>query len=459
MVKRTNKRYILILLLFFHTVNTYMDRIVISAASVDIKADLNITDQMMGLIFGIFALGYALFQIPSGWVADKYGPRKALTAVVSLWSTFTALSGLAWNAISMLFIRFLFGVGEAGAFPGATRAFYKWVPALERSLAQGFFHSGARVGAAFSLFLMPFLIDLIGWRMTFILNGLIGIIWALIWYFWFRDSPADHRGVNKTELEYIKKGLEEQDETHAAESDKIPLGQIITSRNMLLAMFQYIASNVTFFISFTWLLPYMTGQWGEVARYYAWVPLAVGTTAHWTAGWFGTYLYEKGKVVASRRAPAITGFAISVFGLFLTILVGGGSPLAYVLCFSVAVFGVEMTISPSWSFCMDIGGAKSGAVSGAMNMLGNLGSAFSAIIFPVFVASVTLPYFAETTGTANSFFVFAATLNSLAIVAWMFMNPKRVFKPMSKKKIRQRLIIFLVISMVLVGGLLIYNLL
>jgi MFS transporter, ACS family, glucarate transporter len=459
MNKKTNKRYVLILLLFFHTVNTYMDRIVISAASVDVKRDLNITDQMMGWIFGIFALGYALMQIPAGWVADKYGPRKALTIVVSLWSTFTALSGLAWNAISMLFIRFFFGVGEAGAFPGATRAFYKWVPAGERSLAQGFFHSGARVGAAFSLFLMPFLIDLVGWRMTFILNGIVGIAWALIWYFWFRDNPADHSRVNQAELEYIQRGLKEEDETQAATSDKIPLGQIVTSSNMLLAMFQYIASNVTFFISFTWLLPYMTGQWGEVARYYAWVPLAVGTTAHWFAGGFGTYLYEKGKVVASRRTPAITGFVISIFGLFLTILIGGGSPLAYVLCFSVAVFGVEMTISPSWSFCMDIGGAKSGAVSGAMNMLGNLGSAFSAVVFPYFVASVTFPYFAETTGTANSFFVFAALLNLLAIVAWMFMNPKRVLIPMSKRKIRQRLIIFLVVSVVLVGGLLIYNLL
>jgi len=132
METKTSKRYILITLLFFHTVHTYMDRICISAASGNIQTDLGISNQMMGYIFGVFALGYALFQIPSGWLADYYGPKKALTWVVMAWSSFTALTGTAWNTLSLLVIRFLFGVGEAGAFPGATRAFYNWVPARER---------------------------------------------------------------------------------------------------------------------------------------------------------------------------------------------------------------------------------------------------------------------------------------------------------------------------------------
>jgi ACS family glucarate transporter-like MFS transporter len=179
--KSSNKRYILILLLFFHTVNTYMDRICISAASSEIQSDLHISSQMMGYIFGVFALGYALFQIPSGWLADKYGPKKALSWVVISWSSFTALTGTAWNAASLMVLRFLFGAGEAGAFPGATRAFYNWIPSRERGLANGIFHSGARVGAAVSLFLLPFLIRKVGWRMTFIITGSLGLVWVAVW--------------------------------------------------------------------------------------------------------------------------------------------------------------------------------------------------------------------------------------------------------------------------------------
>ncbi|MGD8499473.1 MAG: MFS transporter, partial [Phycisphaerales bacterium] len=189
---KSRGRYWLIVILFFHTVNTYMDRACISSAAGAIQNDLGLEDQMLGYIFGMFAIGYALFQIPSGWLADVLGPRRVLAWVVSLWSIFTMLTGAAFNAFSLVLIRFLFGIGEAGAFPGATRALYNWVPAKERGIAQGLFHSGARVGAAISLFLMPFLIALVGWRLTFVINGIIGIVWVTVWLTWFRNDPKDH---------------------------------------------------------------------------------------------------------------------------------------------------------------------------------------------------------------------------------------------------------------------------
>jgi ACS family glucarate transporter-like MFS transporter len=451
---KSRERYWLIGLLFLHTVNTYMDRACISSAADAMQNDLGFQDQTMGYIFGMFAIGYALFQIPSGWLADVLGPRKVLAWVVSLWSIFTMLTGAAYNALTLLMIRFLFGVGEAGAFPGATRAIYNWVPAKERGLAQGLFHSGARVGAALSLFLMPFLITVIGWRLTFVVNGVIGVIWVIVWLSWFRNDPKDHPRVNAAELDYIKKGLIEE----SVPSEKIPFAVIVTSGNMLLAMFQYIAGNITFFISFTWLQPYLRDQWGQGAAVYAPIPLIFGMFAHWTSGALVTFLYGKGYHVNSRRIPAFTGFVIGAVGLILTTQMGGSGPLLFVLCFSIGVFGVEMTISPSWSFCMDIGGGKSGAVSGAMNMLGNLGSAFSAIIFPYFVANVTLPYFARETGTANSFFIFAATINVLAAVAWLFMNPKKTISAsVSPRQARIRLVLFIIAAVLLVGGLLTYK--
>ena len=144
------QRFWLVFLLFLHTVNTYMDRVCISAAKDDIQRDISgLDDQMMGYVFGIFAIGYALFQIPAGWFSDRAGPRHALTIVVIIWSIFTALTGAVYTAISLIVVRFLFGAGEAGAYPGATRALYSWLPAKERGLGQGIFHSGADWGGRF----------------------------------------------------------------------------------------------------------------------------------------------------------------------------------------------------------------------------------------------------------------------------------------------------------------------
>jgi ACS family glucarate transporter-like MFS transporter len=444
----THRRFILIGLVFLHTLHTYIDRVCISAAAGDIKRDLAISDQMMGHVFGIFAIGYALLQIPAGWMADRRGPRRALTWVVGAWSVFTALTGLAFNALSLLVIRFLFGVGESGAFPGATRALYLWLPARERGIAQGIFHSGARVGAALSLLFLPWLIALIGWRWMFLVAGASGLLWVAAWCAWFRDDPARHRGVNAAELALIRA---DQPAAASVGAPGAPLWSILTSTNLLLAMFQYSASNVTFFISFTWLLPYLQGRWGSAAGALAPVPLVAGALAQWFSGWIVTTLHRRGAVVASRRVPAMAGFLLSAIGLGLCATASPDSALAFVVCFSVAVIGVEMTISPSWAFCMDIGGAHSGAVSGAMNMIGNLGSAASAMLFPWFVANATLPVVAERPGTANAFFVFAAALNLVAAFAWLGMNPRRSSAEAAPGRTRLRVAIFIGLLLLVVA--------
>jgi ACS family glucarate transporter-like MFS transporter len=188
-------------------------------------------------------------------------------------------------------------------------------------------------------------------------------------------------------------------------------------------MAQYFASNITFFICLSWLPSYLKETWGEGAEFYAAIPVFCAATANWVSGSLVTYLYKKGYHIGSRRVPAIIGFALGAAGLLLATQTQALKP--FIIFFSIAIYGVDMTLSPSWAFCMDIGGDKSGAVSGSMNMVGNIGSAVSAIIFPYFVAHITLPYFAESVGTANSFFVFAAGLNVLAVIAWLFMNPRR----------------------------------
>ncbi|MEM1093551.1 MAG: MFS transporter [Bacteroidota bacterium] len=450
---RTRQRFVLIGLLFVHSVNTIMDRVAISAARDPIMQDLGINDQMMGYIFGIFALGYALFQIPSGWFADRFGPRKALTWVVSIWSTFTMLTGAAWNAASMLVLRFLFGAGEAGAFPGATRAFYRWLPVRERGMAHGINFSGTRLGGAIALFLIPGMIALVGWRWTFVINGFLGIVWAAAWLLWFRDEPRDNAKINAAEVEYIEEG---QAEDFGGE-DKGTFGQIFTSSNMLLAMYQYFAGNVTFFVTYTWLLPYLTDTWGQTAAIYAPLPLLMGAAGNLASGSLVTGLYKRGYAVASRRVPAIIGFLLGTVGLVLATQLDGLGP--FIIVFSIAIFGVDMTLSPSWAFCMDIGGDKSGAVSASMNMVGNLGSAMSAVLFPFFVASVTIPGLVPATGSANSFFIFCAVLNVIAVGAWLLMNPNRpVDTSRTPEQVRLRVIAFGVLLFAGTTGLILYNL-
>jgi ACS family glucarate transporter-like MFS transporter len=452
----SRQRYVLLSILFFHSVNTYMDRACIASAADYIIEELKISTEMWGLILGIFAIGYALFQIPSGWIADRFGPRKALTIVVSVWSCFTALTGAARSAIQMLILRFLFGVGEAGAFPGATQAFFRWVPVKERGLAHGINFSGSRLGAAFSLFLMPWLIIQIGWRWTFVVNGVIGIIWATVWLIWFRDNPKDNPKVNQAELEYIERGRVSDFTT----SIKASFAEVFTSLNMSLAMLQYFASNVTFFISLSWLPSYIKNQWPDDphAIYYSAVPLFFAAFANWIAGTMVTGLFKKGYHVNSRRITAIVGFSLGVIGLILAtqtknldfLTTDKAQLLWFVFCFGLATFGVDMTLSPSWAFCNDIGGVNSGAVSGSMNMVGNIGAALSAIIFPLLLN--------KETGSANNFFMLAAGLNFVAIVTWCFMNPNRKRdKELSPQAIRTRFIAMLTSLVLLTGGTIGYN--
>ena len=454
--RMSRQRFVLISILFFHSVNTYMDRVCIASAADYIIKDLSISKEMLGLILGIFAVGYALFQVPSGWIADRFGPRKALTIVVSVWSVFTALTGAARNALQMLVLRFMFGVGEAGAFPGATQAFFRWLPVKERGLAHGINFSGSRLGAAFSLFLMPWLISVIGWRWTFVVNGVIGIIWATVWLVWFRDNPKDNKKINKAELDYIEQGRVSEFTTTIRAS----FAEVFTSLNMSLAMVQYFASNVTFFISLTWLPSYIRNQWPDDpnAIYYSAVPLIFAAFANWIAGSMVTGLFKKGYHVGSRRATAIVGFSLGVIGLILATQTKNLDFLTtdkaqlywFVFCFGLATFGVDMTLSPSWAFCNDIGGANSGAVSGSMNMVGNIGAAMSAIIFPLMLN--------EQTGSANAFFVLAAGLNFVAIATWFFMNPNRTSdKKLSPTAIRNRFIAMLTSLVMLTLGTVGYN--
>jgi len=394
------------------------DRILISVAKDPIASDLSLNDKQMGWVLSIFALGYALFQTPSGFLADKFGARRVLTVVVSLWSFFTALTGAVWNFASLIVVRFLFGMGEAGAFPSMARAIFKWIPIRERGIVNGINFSGGRIGAAIALPLVAGLIEFTSWRMTFAILGILGIVWAVIWYIWFRDSPSMHPGISEKELRYIEDNI--QQPTAALESEKISFGKMFKSKTMWLIMGQYFSSNFTFFFCLTWLFPHLKATYNLEsieAGFYSSAPLIFGALGNWVSGWMVDFIYRKKSWELSRKLPAIIGFSLATIGIIASVYMK--EVTGAVIFISMAVFGADMTLSPSWSACVDIGKEHSGTVSGTMNMAGNLGSFFTALAFP---------YLLSMTGSGTPFFFVAAALNLFAIVMWLAIKPQKPLK-------------------------------
>ena len=397
------KRYFVLGALFLLSLILYVDRAAISSAKSAIAGELALSDTSMGWVFGAFSLGYAFAQIPWGWFADRVGPRLALAIVVALWSAFTSLTGLASRASWLLLTRFLFGVAEAGAFPGSARVFYNWLPAQERGIANGILFSGALLGGGLAFPLCQWLLDTYGWRMAFYLLGIPGLVWALSWLIWFRDYP-ERRIVGDADA-----------------VSPIPLPQVLRSRGMAKAMGQYFIGNFTFFICISWMLPYLAEQYSltpSQAAHFSMVPLLFGAVANWVSGFFVDLLYRSRYRSWSRRAPATLGFLLAASGVYAVIL--ADSPGAAVAAFAVATFGVELTISPSWAYCIDIGCKNSGSVSAAMNMAGSFGAFASANAFP---------WLYRLTGDSGTYFRIAAGLNALAILCWFSMRSNHSLEP------------------------------
>src|SRR5437764_3686300 len=199
----TRVRHVVLWLTVAAYMITYMDRVAISSAVPSIRKELGFDMVTMGWILVSYNWAYALFQIPGGWLGDRIGPRRALTVIVTWWSIFTSATGLAWNGPSMAAVRFLFGMGEAGAFPIATRSLSRWMLPAERGFAQGVTHAGSRLGAAATPVLVVAVIAAHGWRAAFLLVGILGMAWAVLWYWYYRDTPAEHPSVNEAERQLI----------------------------------------------------------------------------------------------------------------------------------------------------------------------------------------------------------------------------------------------------------------
>ena len=377
--------------LFLLSFVTIVDRVCISAAKGDMAAELHIPDLTFGVVFGAFALGYALFMVPAGWTADRWGARRFLAAIVGLWSVFTLATGLVGTVGTLIVVRFLFGASEAGAYPTAARAIHTWLPRAQRGLALGLLNTGSRLGAAVGLSLVSAGIATIGWRASFAVLGAVGLCWAAWWLWWYRDNPSVKPDVT-------------------SEPDR----RSLVSWNSGFLLAQYFASNFTFFLCFSWLLPYLRERFGlgiHAAGIYASVPLYFGALATWTGGLAVDAIYRRGRWTLSRRLPAMLGFGLAAVTLIAVPHAHG--VVAFVGCFALTTFGVDFTLSPSWSAASDLGGNRTATLSAAMNMFGSVGA---------FASSVAFPWVLSATGSSTAYFIAAAALDVAALLMWSRIN-------------------------------------
>jgi MFS family permease len=396
---------------------TYMDRVVISAAVPSIQTEMGISLVTMGWILAAFRWGYALFQIPGGWLGDRFGARRALTGIVIWWSGFTSLTAASWNAPSMAVFRFLFGVGEAGAFPIATRSLSRWMLPTERGYAQGITHAGSRLGAAFTPPVVVFLIAAYGWRAPFFVFGALGVVWAAVWYWFYRDTPDEHGSVNPAELELIHTAI---GEPRRRTSSGVPWGQIFGARMVWVLSAMYFCYGYCLAVYLDWFPKYLNAHRGfnlKEMGFYASLPLLAGVIGDFLGGWISDrWAHRSGDLRNARRVVASLGFLLAAAAIVPAAITGDAYASVVFNC--IAFFGLEITVGVSWAIPLDIGGDFAGSVSAVMNTAGNIGGAISPVL---------LAYLVEGFGWNIPFLVAAGLCVLGAILFWRIDANRRIF--------------------------------
>ncbi len=424
-MKASRTRYSIVALAIGLAILSYVQRVAISQAAGPISHDLHLNKAQMGLVFGAFGLSYALFEVPIGLLGDKIGVRRVLLQIVLGWSTFTALTGAAWNVVSLWIIRFLFGAGEAGwYFPGS-------YPHAERVVAGARTRHRSRValglharwGGAFTPPLVLAAIGLIGWRFSFVAFAGLGLVWCAVFWFWFKDNPRQHTSVNDAErelhLESVTVSLD--DSTHAGQKKWLSL--LLTPEVLILCL-QYFCVSFTWYFYITWLPTYLREGRGLTAAHAAGLsvlPLLFGG--------FGSVLTGLAPVRLPRRRIAF--FGLLGTSLMLFIFLRTQAVTLAMLCMGLASLFSDLTMPISWDACVEIGGSYTATVAATMNMLGNL----AGFVMPV-VGGLILQ---RTAGNWAALIHLMIASDVIAALCWLCLNPERAGRQRERERVQERM--------------------
>ena len=390
---RSYVRWVVLLLLCLMYLITYLDRVSVANAAPMISKEYGFSKVTMGVIFSAFIWAYALCQVPGGWLGDRFGPRRVLTVIMSYRTVIAVLTTMVTGFYTLWGIRFALGVGEAGAFPTATRAMQMWYPRDERGFVQGVSHAASRFGAAIGPPIAVAIMIHYGWRSMFYLIGALSLLWAVLYGLVYRNMPEEDKHVSRAELARIR-GVDENGEVKNANIAKRPkmswdlLVMLFSHGNMWAIMCAYAAYIYSLWFFLSWLPSYLV----EYRHFtliktglFASMPLAAGVVGDAFGGWLTDKLYVKtNNLKFSRRSVAIV--AMVGCGTCTMFAALSSVPNTAVYCLTAAMFFLEMTIGPAWAVPMDVGGEFSGTVSGMMNMGGQFVGALSPTVFGYLVS-------------------------------------------------------------------------
>ncbi len=359
---------------------TYLDRVAIGVVAPQITRDLNLTKVEMGYVFSAFTIAYGLFEIPTAAWADRIGCRGVLTRIVVWWSAFTMATAAAWSYLSLLVIRFLFGAGEAGAWPCVGRVFSRWIPAGERGKAQGIFFSGAFLAGALTPKLVGWLSDLMPWRWVFVVFGLVGCVWALVWWIWYRDEPRDKAGTSPEEVALIERERGLPVEGHG------DWKAVFRSPVVVPICLAHAANTWGTYFMITWLPTYLIeirGMSRAQMEIFAGLPLFVAAFASLAGGFLTDVISKRLGLGWGRAGVAGTAYCISMVAMFFAARAADPQWAAGLIATS---YGASMlTLGAAFSLCIDFGKENSAVMTATMNTAGQVGGTLSPIVLALLV--------------------------------------------------------------------------
>ena len=416
----TRTRYLVGLWLGGLAVVLYLDRLCMSQALVPLQKELDLTNTELSRIGIAFTLAYGIFEIPSGRWGDRFGSRRVLSRIVLWWSVFTMLTGVCTGFYSLLLVRFLFGAGEAGAFPNGARVVTRWFPLLERGKAQGWMLASAQIGGVAAPAATAWLIELIGWRGTFWVFGFLGIAWALGFWWWFRDDPATHPRVSPQELALIHSGkdatLEKQ--AHAP----VPWRSVLSNRGILTLCSLMIVGAFFTYLIYVWFPKYLqnarkldnisAGNWTSVVILGSAVGMLLG-------GWLGDRISRlHTNPVNSRRYLGVVCYLLA--SLFLGVGTLCEDHRLFAGLWALAFLAFHVTLPNWWLLAMRQGGSHVGSLSGLMNGIGSAGAILSQWFVGYFTDSRKAAGLPDREQWDPMFLVYAAVLLAGAGIWWTY---------------------------------------
>ena len=419
---RSRVRLGLVFLLFLISAIAFLDRTNISVAGVQMRQEYGIDQVRLGWVFSAFLIGYALFQVPAGWLAMRFGPRKVLTGALVWWGVFTALTALvppdASHALLLLFmVRLALGIGESVVYPSGNQLLSRWIPVQERGKANGWIFAGVGAGSGITPPLITAIILAGGWRASFYVCAAIGLLAGLVWYIAARDRPEDHPLTNAGEVAHIEAGLPPLKVTPQG---PIPWRAILTSRNVWGLFLSYFAFGYVVWIFFSWFFIYLAEARHldlKASAGYAMLPFLCMTGGCLAGGVINDCLASRFGLYWGRSGLAVVSFLLTA--TFLVLGSMADSALLAVIILAGGAGAIYLSQSSFWSATADIAGPHTGVVSGFMNMGCQIGGALT--------SSLT-PWIAQQFGWTAAFIVGAAIV-LVGVAAWAVVDPNRLLEP------------------------------